>query len=440
MTTNAPRCPVRVPLPGSYRIDPAPAWTWLREHDPVTRARTVRGQEVWLVTRYELVRTVLADPRFSRAAAVRPGGPHAGAVAPRPGSLTAVDPPEHTRMRRLVAASFGPRRIERWRPWIAGVAEDLAGELAAASAAKAGCPADLRRAMALPLPLAVVGRLLGVPDADREHFEAWSDRLYSLRAPDPGDSDGAAGSGVAADGDGATGNAAAGDDRGDGGAYDALHEYLAELLAAKRSHPATGDEPDLLDDLVAQADTPHGLSSAELVGFAASLLVAGYETTASQLASFAVELLREPARWDRLACEPELVGPAVEELLRINRLSETGQVRVALEDVELGGVRIRAGDGVLAAIGPANRDPRAFPDPERYLPDRYAPGNQAEHHLTFGHGPHFCLGARLARIELVEALRALLARLPTLRLAIPPEQISWRETLIRGPAEVPVRW
>ncbi|HEU0087563.1 MAG TPA: cytochrome P450 [Pseudonocardiaceae bacterium] len=371
------------------------------------RARTVAGHEVWLVTRYGEVRTVLSDPRFSRAAAVRPGGPHAGAVAPRPGTLTALDPPAHTRMRRLVAGAFAPRRIGQWRPWIALVARKLAAVMAAA-----GPPADLRQAFALPLPLAVMARLLGVPEAEQERFEIWSDQLYSLASPDPA-------------------TAAL--------AYDGLHGYLADLLDAKRV--ALPAEPDLLDDLLTT-----GLSTAELVGFAGSLLVAGYETTASQLGAFTVELLRAPARWERLVAEPALVPAAVEELLRINGLSETGQVRVALVDTELAGVVVRAGDGVLAAVGSANRDPRAFPDPDRYDPDRYPPEcrhvGQArpQQHLTFGHGPHFCLGAQLARIELIEALRALLELLPGLRLAVPAEQIPWRRTLIRGPERVPVTW
>lgn len=410
MDPSRPR-PLQVPLPDAYRLDPSPTWAQLREQAPVTRATTVAGEHLWLVTRYAQVRTVLCDPRFSRAAAARPGGPHAGAVAARPGTLTALDPPAHTRMRRLVAAPFAPRRVEQWRPWIAAQATGLARAMATGPA-----PADLRTGLALPLPLAVVGRLLGVPAADRNRFEAWADQLASLRAPDP--------AAVSA-------------------AYDGLFDHLGDLLDAKRAAPPA-EEPDLLGDLVAHADGPQGLSGAELVGFAASLVVGGYETTASQLASFVVELLREPARWDRLVHNPALVPAAVEELLRINRLSETGLGRVALVDVELGGVTIRAGEGVLAAIGPANRDPRVFPDPDHYQPDRY-PGTgrtngRAEQHLTFGHGPHFCLGAELARIELVEALRALIAALPGLRLAVPATDLTWRRTFIRGPERVPVTW
>lgn len=418
--TPIPAMPLQVPLSDAYFLDPSPTWAWLREYAPVTRARTVAGHEVWLVTRYAEVRTVLSDPRFSRAAAVRPGGPHAGAVAPRPGTLTALDPPAHTRMRRLVAGAFVPRRIERWRPWIAALARKLTVAMADGSA-----PADLRRALALPLPLAVIGRLLGIPAADFDRFETWSDRLYSLATPGPSEVTAAA------------------------AAYDGLHAYLADLLASKRATaPGTAPtaEPDLLDELVALTGHTSQLSPAELAGFAASLLVAGYETTASQLGAFVVELLREPTRWLRLVAEPALIPAAVEELLRINRLSETGQVRVALVDTELAGVTIQAGEGVLAAIGPANRDARVFPEPDRYDPERYhlnrveAHGDRCEQHLTFGYGPHFCLGAQLARIELVETLRALLDVLPGLRLAVPAEDIVWRRTLIRGPERVPVTW
>ncbi|MGH8918095.1 MAG: cytochrome P450 [Actinomycetes bacterium] len=399
----------------------------------MTRARTVAGHEVWLVTRYAEVRTVLSDPRFSRAAAVRVGGPHAAAVAPRPGTLTALDPPAHTRMRRLVAGAFAPRRIEQLRPWIAALARKLTVAMADGEA-----PADLREALALPLPLAVIGTLLGIPEADWTRFEGWSDQLYSLVTPAPSEP-GAQDAAIPAS-----------------GAYDALHGYFAALLARKRAEaPAAGSAsgftavaasdppagPDLLDELVATADTASGLSSTELAGFAASLLVAGYETTASQLGAFVVELLREPARWRRLIREPALIPAAVEELLRINRLSETGQVRVTLVDTELAGVTIQAGEGVLAAIGPANRDARAFSDPDRYDPDRYGlDRDRCEQHLTFGYGPHFCLGAQLARIELVEAFRALLDVLPGLRLVVPAEEIVWRRTLIRGPERVPVTW
>jgi cytochrome P450 len=410
MDPSRPR-PLRVPLPGSYCLDPSPTWAWLQEHAPVTRATTAAGQEVWLVTRYAQVRTVLCDPRFSRAAAVRPGGPHAGAVASRPGTLTALDPPAHTRMRRLVAGPFAPRHIEQWRPWIATLATELVGAMAAGPQ-----PADLCTGLALPLPLAVVSRLLGVPAADRDRFRGWADQLATPQAPDP---------------------AAAAT------AHDELFGYLADLLDAKQTAPP-GEDPDLLGDLVAHADGPQGLSGAELAGFAASLLVGGYETTASQFAGIVVELLREPARWDRLVRDPAMVPAAVEELLRINRLSETGLGRVALVDVELDGVTIGAGEVVLTAIGPANRDPRAFPDPDRYQPDRHhdtgRTNGRAEQHLTFGHGPHFCLGAHLARIEMVEALRALLAILPGLRLAVPATDITWRRSLIRGPEQVPLTW
>ncbi|MGH3917136.1 MAG: cytochrome P450 [Pseudonocardiaceae bacterium] len=421
--------PLQVPLSDSYRLDPSSTWVWLRDYAPITRARTVAGHEVWLVTRYAEVRTVLSDPRFSRAAAVRSGGPHAAVVAPRPGTLTALDPPDHTRMRRLVAGAFAPRRIEQWRPWIASLARKLTVAMADGEA-----PADLRAALALPLPLAVIGTLLGIPETDWKHFENWSDQLYSLATPAPSDGDTTGAVTVAA------------------GAYDALHGYFAELLARKRAagsaaRPAAAPisglppGPDLLDELAVGADSPSGLSSTELAGFAGSLLVAGYETTASQLGAFAVELLREPTRWHRLIREPALIPAAVEELLRINRLSETGQVRVALVDTQLAGVTVQAGEGVLAVIGPANRDARAFSDPDRYDPDRYGPDrDRCEQHLTFGYGPHFCLGAQLARIELVEALRALLDVLPGLGLAVPAEEIVWRRTLIRGPERVPVIW
>jgi cytochrome P450 len=320
---------------------------------------------------------------------------------PLPGTLLTTDPPEHTRLRKLVSGAFSHRRVEQLRPWIAGLAAELAGQVAAA-----GQPADLRRLFALPLPIRVICHLLGVPFADRDRFQGWTELAYSM---------------VLAEADRVQ------------AAMDSLTGYIAELVAAKRT---AGAEPaDLLDELIhADADGDR-LSTDELVAFGMNLLVAGHETSANQIASFVLALLREPGPWRRLGAEPELLPGAVEELLRYNRLSEVGQLRVATEDVVLAGQPIRAGEGVMAALAAANRDPRAFDRPDELDLDR-APGR----HLAFGIGPHFCLGAHLARVELQEALRALLHRFPELRLAVPAGELPWRQVLISGVAELPVAW
>jgi cytochrome P450 len=390
-----------IPFPDGFRLDPSPTWERLREHAPVTRVRTLAGDTVWLVTRYDEVRLVLNDPRFGRSGVVGPGAPRVAVSRPLPGTLPTTDPPEHTRLRKLVSGAFSHRRIEQLRPWIAELAAELAGQVAAA-----GQPADLRRLFALPLPIRVICHLLGVPFADRDRFQGWTELAYSM---------------VLAEADRVQ------------AAMDSLTGYIAELVAAKQ---AAGAEPaDLLDELIhADADGDR-LSTDELVAFGMNLLVAGHETSANQIASFVLALLREPGPWRRLGAEPELLPGAVEELLRYNRLSEVGQLRVATEDVVLAGQPIRAGEGVMAALASANRDPRAFDRPDELDLDR-APGR----HLAFGIGPHFCLGAHLARVELQEALRALLHRLPELRLAAPAGELPWRQVLISGVAELPVVW
>lgn len=391
-----------IPFPDAFTLDPSPTWSRLREEEPVRRVRTLTGDVVWLVTRYDDVRLVLTDPRFSRAATVGPGAPRVAVSSPLPNTLPTTDPPEHTRLRTLVSGAFAHRRVERQRPWVRELAARLAGDLATA-----GQPADLRAVFALPLPIQVICHLLGVPYDDRDRFRAWTELAYSM---EPAEADRVA------------------------AAMDGLTGYLAGLVTAKRAELAGGRAPaDLLDELITATVDDDRLGHDELVAFGMNLLVAGHETSANQIAGFVATLLREPARWDRLAADPGLVPTAVEELLRATRLSEVGQLRVATADVELSGTLVRAGEGVMAAISSANRDPRAFADPDELVLDR-PPGR----HLAFGAGPHFCLGAHLARVELQESLTALLAAHPRMRLAVPAEDLRWRRVLVSGVAELPV--
>jgi cytochrome P450 len=380
-----------IPFADAFAFDPSPTWARLREEAPVVRVRTLTGALVWLVTRYDDVKLVLADPRFSRAGVVAAGAPQAGVSRPLAGTLPTTDPPEHTRLRKLVSGAFAHRRIERTRPWVRELCEGFADDLVDG--------ADLRQVFALPLPIQVICTLLGVPYADRERFREWVELAYSLELSEKPRVEAAMAS---------------------------LLEYMGALVAAKRREPGSDD---LLDELCA---TP--LTHDELVAFALNLLVAGHETSANQITGFVATLLREPSRWERLAAEPSLVPSAVEELMRFTRLSDVGQLRVALEDVEIAGVLVRAGDGVMASIGSANRDPRAFA-----APDRLDLARTPNPHLALGVGPHFCLGAQLARIELQEALWVLLRRFPGLRAARPVEQLAWRKVLVSGLAELPVR-
>ncbi|WP_158843218.1 cytochrome P450 [Saccharothrix deserti] len=380
-----------IPFADAFAFDPSPTWARLREEAPAVRVRTLAGAEVWLVTRYDDVKLVLADPRFSRAGVVAAGAPRVGVSRPLPGTLPTTDPPEHTRLRKLVSGAFSHRRIEQTRTWVRELCEELADDVADG--------VDLRRVYALPLPIQVICTLLGVPYADRERFREWVELAYSLEMSEQARVEAAMAS---------------------------LLEYMGTLVAAKRRDPRSDD---LLDEL---CTTP--LTHDELVAFALNLLVAGHETSANQITSFVATLLHERSQWERLVDDPSLVPSAVEELMRFTRLSEVGQLRVALEDVEIAGVVIRAGDGVMASIGSANRDPRAFPDPDSL--DLARTPNQ---HLALGIGPHFCLGAQLARIELQEALWVLLRRFPGLRAARPVEELAWRRVLVSGLAELPVR-
>lgn len=391
---------LNIPFDDAFRFDPSPTFAELRENRPVARVRTLAGAEVWLVTRYDDVKLVLADPRFSRAAVVKQGAPRVALAKPMPNSLTTTDPPEHSRLRKLVSSTFAHRRIERTRPWVAELSAQLADDVA-----KAGDGADVRQLVALPLPIQVICQLLGVPYEDREQFREWTELGYSMRMAEKDLVE------------------------------NAMTELTAYIEALVERKLANADQPaeDLLDELVRAREQGDRLSQDELIAFGVNLLVAGHETSANQISSCVATLLRWPENWARLVDDHTLVPSAVEELLRFNRFSEVGQLRVAVEDIELHGVQIKAGEGVMAALNSANRDPRAFTNPDELQLDR-AENKQ----LSFGFGPHFCLGAQLARIELQESLLALLRRFPKMSLAKPAEELEWRRVLVSGLAELPV--
>ncbi|MGC4937677.1 cytochrome P450 [Kribbella sp. DT2] len=391
---------LNIPFDDAFRFDPSPTFAELRENRPVARVRTLAGAEVWLVTRYDDVKLVLADPRFSRAAVVKQGAPRVALAKPMPNSLTTTDPPEHSRLRKLVSTTFAHRRIERTRPWVAELSAQLADDVA-----KAGDGADLRQLVALPLPIQVICQLLGVPYEDREQFREWTELGYSMKMAEKDLVE------------------------------NAMTELTAYIEALVERKLANADKPaeDLLDELVRAREQGDRLSQEELIAFGVNLLVAGHETSANQISSCVATLLRWPENWARLVDDHALVPSAVEELLRFNRFSEVGQLRVAVEDLELHGVQIKAGEGVMAALNSANRDPRAFTNPDELQLDR-----QENKQLSFGFGPHFCLGAQLARIELQESLLALLRRFPKMSLAKPAEDLEWRRVLVSGLAELPV--
>ena len=387
------------------RLDLDPRYAELRKNDPVTRVTMPYGGDAWLVTRYEDVKTVLADPRFSRAAAAGRDIPRSLPLPDQQNaSLLSLDPPEHSRLRRLVAGAFTVRRVRERRENIQRVVDELLDRMTGS-----GPTADLVAALAWPLPLTVICDVLGIPMDDQDRFREWIEQSVALSAQDPELI-------KAAD--------------------DALDAYLTRMIDERRKE----GRDDLLGELVVARDEGDRLSEEELVTFGVNLLIAGQETTAGEIGNFVHTLLSRPEHWEALVADPSLVPAAVEELLRITPLEASvgglGFTRIATEDVELGGITIRAGDAVVAQNASANRDESVFDHPDEL---DFARPNTS--HVTFGHGPHHCLGAPLARLELQVVLETLVRRLPGLRLAVPADAVEWTENrAVRGPRVLPVTW
>ncbi|MDQ0934493.1 cytochrome P450 [Streptomyces turgidiscabies] len=373
----------------------------LRRESPVARVSLATGDEAWLVTRHSDVQLVLNDERFSRAAAEAPDAPRMGASNPGPDVMLGMDGPDHARLRRLAVKHFTTHRVERLRPWTQRLADSLLDDLVQGEP-----PGDLVPGLALPLPLMLVLELLGVPRQDSPQLCAWTDTAFSMTRHSQGEI-----------------NAARGH----------LEGYVTDMIGVRRERP--GD--DLLSALVAERDEGGRLTEKELIGFAFLLITAGYLSTANAISSGILTLLLHPAELDRLRARPELVPAAVEELLRYNPSAISGALpRVALEDVDLGGVTVRAGEAVVPAIGSANHDASVF-----HAPERVDVAREANPHLAFGYGVHRCLGAQMARMELQVAVATLLRRLPTIRLAVPEHELRWKDHPVsRGLLSLPVVW
>ncbi|MCM0675547.1 cytochrome P450 [Micromonospora phytophila] len=400
--TEAPETiiPQRYPFSDPVRLDLDPRYARLRREQPLTRVRMPFGEPAWLATRHADVRTVLGDPRFSRAASVGRDEPRNTPRRMQAGILE-MDPPEHTRLRRLVAKAFTARRVEQLRPRTRQVADELVDGMLAA-----GPPADLVEHLATPLPIRVICDLLGVPVTDQDRFHTWSEAIVSTTS--------------------LTGEQAQ-------QYVDNLLAYMGELIARRHEEPTD----DLLGAMVRARDADDRLDAEEVVRLAAGLLAAGHETTVSQIPNFVYVLLTRPEEWARLRADPQLVPNAVEELMRFVPLGASSAfARYALEDVELGGVLVRAGEPVVVSIPSANRDETVFVEPDRLDLTR-----QSNPHLGFGHGVHHCVGAQLARMELQVVLETLIDRTPGLRLAVPESALTWKSgLLVRGPVALPVAW
>jgi cytochrome P450 len=395
---------------GAYdRDDPFPLFAEVRELGAVHPVTLADGHDAWLVVGYEEARSALNDPRLSKDmhAALATG---AGVVAeglPGPAfarHVLTVDPPDHTRLRRLVAVAFTPRRVEGLRPRVQALVDDLLDAIAAEGP---DTRVDLVAAFAFPLPFTVICELLGVPQPDRARLGRG---LGALLVPTSTDEEYARAK----------------------EASDLVVAMLEALVEAKHATP--GD--DLVSALISARDGDERLTTQELLSTIFQLIVAGHDTTASLIGNGVVALLRHPDQLDELRSDPTRIAGAVEELLRYDAPVPHSTFRYATAPIDLGGETIPAGAQVIISLAAANRDGRQYVDPEELDLTR-----AERRHLAFGHGIHFCLGAPLARMEGQLALTSLLHRFPDLRLAVPSEELRWGHgdgLVLRGLSELPV--
>jgi len=379
---------------GAFWRDPYPAYSALLDQQPVLELERPDGK-VWMISRYADVRAALADNRLSKDwRYTLPPEQRADAQGAMIPMMLLMDPPGHTRLRKLVSRSFTLRRMEDLRPRIEQIADDLLDDL------PTDAPVDLMARYAFMLPVLVICELLGVPAEDRDDFAAWSNQMV---------------------------------DNADNSSHDAmgkLYGYLSDLIAHKRKEP----DDALISALIQVADDEDRLSEEELVAMAMMLLIAGHETTVNLIGNGALALLTHPDQLALLRDRPELVPSAVEEFLRWESPVHSTPARFAAEDVEYAGVTIPARSVVVLSLAAANRDPNRFADAADLRVDR-EPGG----HVAFGHGLHHCLGAQLARIEGQVGIGKLVARRPDATLAVDPAELVYRQsTLVRGLKTLPV--
>ncbi|OJT16903.1 cytochrome P450 [Archangium sp. Cb G35] len=389
-----------------FKANPYPLYARLREEAPVFRIQAPGNEVGWLVTRYEDVAQVLKHGGISKD---RLGSMNEEQRAKMPWffkfftplvqNMLSRDPPDHTRLRALVHKAFTPKYVERLRLRVQALSDSLLD-----AAARKGSM-DLVEEFAFLLPVTIIAEMLGVPPGDYRKFQHWSNRLVSntdmtdvlLSVP----------------------------------SVVMFTRYLRKLIAQRRT--SLGD--DLLSALIQAEEAGDKLTPDELVSMAFLLLVAGHETTVNLISGGTLALLQNPEQLDRLRKEPELIGPAVEELLRYASPVEVSTERVTREDITVGGVTIPRGDLVFAVLASANRDERQFKDP-----NTLDLGREPNKHVSFGLGIHYCLGAPLARLEGQIAIQTLVNRFPNLRLSKPAESLKWRTgVLMRGPKQLPVK-
>ncbi|GAA4825628.1 cytochrome P450 [Actinomycetospora corticicola] len=395
MSVDASELPLHVQRD---QFDPPAEISALRDRPGLERVHDSLGREAWLVTRYDDAREVLGDAtRFSNQRVPAVPMPGVDPEKMRAGQLLALDPPDHTRLRRLLTGEFTVRRIRRLQPRVQEIVDEHLDAMAAA-----GPPADLVTDFALPIPSLVICELLGVPYDDRDDFQTRASKQIDLTLP------------MAERGKVALES----------------REYMGGLVDRAVASPG--------DDLLGMLVREHGddVTRDELIGIASLLLIAGHETTANMLALGTLALLRHPDQAALLREDPDAVAPAVEELMRFLSIVHAAVPRVAVDDSEVGGERIAGGDMVLVQLAAADRD-RALADD----PDQLDIGRAAAPHVAFGHGVHHCLGAPLARMEMATAFPALLRRFPTLAPVHDVARADFREgTFIYGMRSLPLTW
>jgi cytochrome P450 len=384
------------------RFDPVAELGRLRTEEPVSLVTMPWGGQAWLVTRYQDVREVLGDAgRFSNVRRADPrmaeNGESGARPAAPPGFLLGLDPPEHTRLRRMLTPEFTVKRMRRLEPRIAGIVTEHLDAME-----RAGPPADLVQAFALPVPSLVICELLGVPYRDRADFQRCSNVRLDMSTPL--------------------------EERMQASA--AGRAYLLGLVRRQRREPG--------EDMIGMLVRDHGdeLTDEELAGIGDLLLLAGHETTSNMLGVGTALLLQHPDQLELLRAEPSRVDGAVEELLRYLSIVHTLMPRTAVVDLTLSGQLVKAGEVVICSLPSANRDETVMSGPERLDITR-----KPTPHVAFGHGIHHCVGAGLARMEMRIAFPALLRRFPQLRLDVPIEEVSFRpDSVVYGVQSLPVRW
>ncbi|RKD69659.1 cytochrome P450 [Sinobaca qinghaiensis] len=386
----------------AFKQDPYPAFHSLQQHDPVHRVLMPEGHYAWIVTRYKDAVAVLKDPRFIKDFTVFLDEKERAEAQQNIFSqnMLFADPPDHKRLRGLVQQTFTPKMIEELRGRITEITNELIDDMQGRSRI------DLIDDFAFPLPIIVICEMLGVPSEDRDKFRTWSNTLVEA-SNDPGKA------------------------KKVQQHIEEFTTYLQEWIATRREHP----KDDMISKLIQAEEAGDRLSEQELYGVVSLLIIAGHETTVNLIANGLFALMTHPEQMRMLQQQPELIRPAIEEMLRFEGPVEFSTDRWAAETLELQGKTIHKGDHVLVALDAANRDPEAFEDPDVFDITR-----RQSKHLAFGKGIHFCLGAPLARVEAEVAVHTLLEHFPGLQLDTAVSDLEWRPgILMRGLTGLPVR-